>query len=158
MLRDDLQVLLAKVEAATGPDREIDCLIWKIAEPERTIMFDAGKAFGRGPKHSATYGKLSDFPLKNWDDWEAVARHIEAPTLTASIDAALALLERMLPENGKVEQLIGWGVSKLSGNELQFDCFLYIDHGPETRAEGNTAPLAILAALLKALIAAAGAP
>ena len=92
-----LEGLIERCEAAQGPDEHIDCLVWQIAAPDQRVMFDGGKAFGPGPKRAATYGRLADFPLENWSDWHAVRMLIDAPPATSSIDAALALKDRLLP-------------------------------------------------------------
>jgi len=141
--------LLTRVEGLTGPDEQTDCLLWQMAYPDQRVMFDAGKAFGPGKKRPAKYGRLADFPLDGWDDWHGVRLMLGATPLTASIDAALALVERKLP---------GWSVE------------IYIDSGTNGRAAvklsspgtyskdywgwaAPTAPLAIIAALLRALLA-----
>jgi hypothetical protein len=153
----DLDGLLERVKAATGPDRAIDCLIWQMAYPDNTVMFDAGKAFGPGEKRGATYGKLADFPVDGgWEDWEGLARHIGAEPVTASIEAALALVERVLPGScvlvgdykglanpavwgGKYQNAKGW--CSLSPDDEAMSSH---------RAHAETPPLAILAALLAA--------
>lgn len=140
----DLNALLERVRAATGPDRELDCLIWQTAEPDRRVMMDQGKAFGPGPKRPASYGRLADFPMEKWDDWEAIGGWIDAPRLTASIDAALALVERM-----------GLTPHVLHHGRIVWDAGLIVSDHAETEWEGrhNSLPLAILSALLSALIA-----
>lgn len=84
--------LAAKCEAATGPSDELDCLIHRAAYPDKRVMFDHGKAFGPGPKRAASYGRLADFPMIDWDDWHGVAMHIDAKPVTASLDAAMSLV------------------------------------------------------------------
>ena len=147
MDREKLPELLEKVKAATGPDERIDCLLWQVAAPDQRVMLDGGKAFGRGPKRPATYGVLSDFPLTGWDDWHAIAMAINAPPVTRSIDAALSLIERMLP---------GWSLRLNLSEGLRHPSVIMGCSHPVNRSvaiEHHTAPLAIISALLSALIA-----
>jgi hypothetical protein len=111
-----LSELLAKVQAASGPDRELD-----IANTKALVH---GK-FYQTPETAGPY--------------------------TSSIDAALALVERVLP---------GWwyhmAKGRLSPSEPLFACALYppgasdpqLDREPE---EASTQPLAIIKALLTAI-------
>jgi len=113
-----LSDLLARVEAATGPDRELDDAIVE-------LMF--GKSM-----------------LVITEDAGTVWRNHKAPFYTASIDAALALAERVLPDHEiEMFQLFhgnGWGVNFRAK---------HID-----TAYAPTPALALIAAILKALIAA----
>jgi hypothetical protein len=148
-----LEVLIERCEAAQGPDEHIDCLVWQIAAPDQRVMFDGGKAFGPGPKRAATYGRLADFPLENWSDWHAVRMLIDAPPVTSSIDAALALTERLLPglmiECGRYTEADGGPAG----------CFARISNyamgdGPrfeDDHEQAATLPLAIILATLQAL-------
>jgi hypothetical protein len=90
--------LIERVGGLTGADEQTDCLIHQVVYPDQRVMFDGGKAFGPGPKRPATYGRLADFPLENWDDWHGIAMLIGAQPYTKSTDAALALTEKLLPE------------------------------------------------------------
>ena len=122
--------LIARVEAANGPDREID------ADISRTLgLTYRDGAFGIG------YG----------DDWPQAE-------LTASIDAALALVERMLPG----------GFGTLAYFPESSEAVIMVDVSTETpvgnimvatvfgRATARTLPLAILLALLRALASQGG--
>lgn len=141
---DSMEDLLAKVAAAEGPDREIDARIWQAMNPDQQVLFYGGDVRTRRP---AEYGRLADFPLEGFDDWEGIAGHVGAPSLTSSVDAALALVERVLP-----------GVRLRMGYEADADpdegddgpWFARID-GPRFYS-APTLPLAMLRALLSALI------
>lgn len=111
-----LRDLLERIEAATGPDRELDYLI--------------ANSIG-------DWGPVDDpFPL------------------TASIDAALALVEKMLPGclwevNGGDPQALSRPLATIwpaSNNTVQL----------EIKARGNTPQHAILSALIRALLASPG--
>lgn len=123
----ELQSLLERVEKATGPDRElgVDILIgiggWSCSE-DFELSDHEGKVWSRAIS-----------PRKRPNPWE----HMN-PAL--SIDAALALVERVLP---------GWDW-EIELDEHGAAVFLRPDR---VHADGETVPLAILAALLKALIA-----
>ena len=124
--RDDIASLLAKVKAATGPDSDLD------------------RAIINGLGYHAWAGRMSYRDPPMWVDFGS--SHV-----TGSIDAALALVERLLP---------GWGVETMSpaGGEYAA-CNMWLpppNGGPEAlwrRSSGKsvTLPLAILAALLTSL-------
>jgi hypothetical protein len=149
-----LNELLERVKAATGPDREIDG--------------DLAEAFDDAPSHLPRVTDVGRSWLwaefvepDSWETWEA-------PEYTASIDAALALVERVVP---------GW-CWRIGTCHVSDDAWVAPDwndpaHSARLRAElgepvfgtlfdqgadvdrrppGNL-PLAILEALLMALIA-----
>jgi hypothetical protein len=86
--------LLARLEGATSGSRELDCYIHRAVDPGKTVLFDPGDVRERRP---ASYGELRDYPLDGWMDWGGVAGTIGAPRCTTSLDAAVALCERLLP-------------------------------------------------------------
>lgn len=114
-----LETLLERVKSATGPDRELDAL----------IAHTLGQRFIEG------------------DDEENIP--LGLPMFTASIDSALALVERVLP---------GWEWLKKSPSVITLYRPL-TEHEDAAKAwakhfdgKGATIPLAILAACLSALI------
>ena len=122
---EKLRELLERCEAATGPDRELDLHI------SRSLGLLG---------HAA--GLPDEAFLAAWLPACRFGRY------TASLDASIALVERMLP---------GWdwlvSLSELGGREFcavveHWDGDEYVSHRP-------TAPLAILSALLRALISQA---
>jgi hypothetical protein len=125
------------LDAATGPSRELDGDIIAALkmEPDRA---KEGQHWERGGFGSADWhlvGRLGA-STKTW----------HAPKLTASIDTALALVERLLP---------GWrAVLETFGKvKVQSFCTLkHVDVWGSHFGAAPTAPLAILRALVAALI------
>jgi hypothetical protein len=146
--------IIKRLEAATGPDRGLDGII------------------ARDVEHWIPHFDLDGDDLLDWPDmgghWHSpgdpsafrcaiVDGALEPPHYTASIDAALALVERMLPG-------WGWNISCPDKyyNETNFYALVVSDedNGAEEpwdierdvfEASGKTAPLAILLALFRAL-------
>ena len=117
-----LEGLIERVRAATGPDRELSRDIWQALDT---------------PEWKAAYLRAQE-PCGCPHDQavEYAARYLF--DLTASIDAALDLVERLLPGRSVV---VG-----LSSNPSP-----YCGIAPSTLENAPTAPLAILTALLTAL-------
>lgn len=118
----DYGELLAKVKAAVGPDRELDAAVYRaFAEKDADAHW---------------------FTFRNG----VYYTNDTCPPVTASIDGALALVERVLP---------GTHVSLFQYERWQCD-FLMSEDGEwwhdanAPRGDAATAPLAILAALLTA--------
>lgn len=144
----DLQDLLGRVEAATGADRELDRAIWWPVSCLPSGLYMEGDD---GARYADVCVGLSDTP-----DWRHLGLYDDAPFYTASLDAALALCERVLP---------GWTWD--IGSECRFDgVMIYTaivwsadckrDSGEQT---AKTPALALLAAMLKAMVAStAGLP
>lgn len=129
-----LTELRERVLAATGPDREIDGDFAILAGWTFVKMKGDRNPYWRKPGVTEWYMRS------------------DLPNFTASIDAALALVERMLPgcglfflrgedEAGNTAGLYQKGCGSHAAPEHQFE---------ET---ADTPPIAILAALLSALIA-----
>lgn len=146
---EQLQSLLDQVESAEGASRELDARIHHALFPDQTVMFSAGSL---RPKEHASFGDLRDFPIDGWDDYDAVARLFDADQYTSSVDAALALFERVLPGwfdvTGKLRN--GAFIATVSEPVDPGDC-----HDAETAqsSEAPTRALALISAILKALIA-----
>ena len=120
----DIAALLERVRAAKGPDYEIDCEIAQALEFETTFSEDDGSCFVRFQP-----GALIMLPV---------------PSYTASVDAALALVERKLPGAEMKLQINGpdrdWQTACVRVSPLTMLC-----------GECPTLPLAIVSALLQAL-------
>lgn len=132
--RDDIASLLERVKAATGPDRALD---WYVAD-----------ATGHQSFNTSIQGMWPPFMKGSRAD-KAV------PTYTASIDATLALVERMLPGwkwHFWCDGVFGAETPRAILMEPSF-ARLSREDKPYERAQGSgaTPPLAILAALLTSL-------
>lgn len=138
----DLQALLSRLEAAQGADRELDAALWLVFTPGAT----------RRTLHVPHWKK----PYEIDETRDATGRLIVVPAVTASIDAALALVERVLP---------GWDWSvhshpKRQGEPHFQDAWAGVRAPPKGpvsgvlhEANGYTPALALLIALVQAKIA-----
>lgn len=127
--------LLERVEKASGPDRGLDEAL--------------ANAFGWDFQTKSEGGRV-------WTEWKRpegfrlpLGTLADPPFFTASIDAALALVERVLPGAnclGVEKTPHGWD-GYVSRNYVADGHWLHEGH------DRASAPLALLAALLRALIA-----
>lgn len=164
----ELSDLLARVEGATGPDREIDAAVmfdlfakpvgarddggptgylW----PEDNPSWNFGIRFPGKDREwfTAARQKIDGETLTIWrDDAWVLMNSLRIPPLTASVDAAIALVERTLP---------GWrwvvrrAYPEDDGRPLHVSYVEQVD-GENFGAIAPTPALAILAALLRALL------
>lgn len=145
---NDIDEMVVRVGKAHCADRAIDLALhalferpgWTIEKIEYGLM---GDRITWGPVTDSTAG---DWPHEYCGDW---------PRYTASIDAALALVEKVLP---------GWGLNiflcEAEAKQLRPAIVSMFKKGAgqhhaspefEFEASGATIPLAILSALLSAL-------
>lgn len=125
--------LIGRVEKLDGPSREVDARIHYALFPDTEILLDA-KTGRRGP--------LSEMPIEGWADWEAICRHIDAKPVTASLDAVVALVERVRPGSE-------WAIDRK--DELDGTPWFSAVIG-ESLAESRANPaIALLLALLRSL-------
>lgn len=129
----DLAALLVRVEKAEGADRELDTRIWQV------LVFDP---------------KL----LKPGHDWlKTPGLGYSKPAYTASLDAALALCERVLP--GCYWRAAELTPGEIAGMRPPGNQEFWATVGPagaQEQAFGFTPALALIAAMLRALLALAG--
>jgi len=151
--KEGLASLLERVKAATGPDREIDGRIWCMVTPGRRFIGMAvdGQRWGDfepngfNPASGMTAGLVferTDYKGTREDiqrNGGRIQSFPSSPAYTASIDASLALVERLLP---------GWPQQWAEILREAMDS-LWAEHAPKMPLE--RLPLAILAALLSAL-------
>lgn len=141
---EPLKALRERVESAEGPDREIDALL--------VVIFDIRPDWLVGDEGAMYVDTAYIHPVVRWQSacmkrspgnppaWEFA----RIPTYTASLDAALALVERVKP---------GWHfMIEFRGHKGTFNV---VDCEPEESIaigfSHYSAPLALLSALLKSL-------
>lgn len=147
----DVAALLERVRAATGPDRELD--------GEIDAVLRAGLP------------TLPEWSWTNFPVWKHISNgrvcvlhdsgehgvNWSSQRFTASVDAALALVDRVLPDSGPnmlYSYALDWHAS--AHTEISHTAELYLAEGdpPDMtsyQGQAPTLPLAILAALLLAL-------
>lgn len=135
----NLQALLERVEAASGPDRDLDWTMAQAFDPDLAgrvlITYEGSKAAcianGLWPKRKGACWRDALFSV---------------PRYTASLDAAVGLVEKMLPG-------WTWGING-PDPELDGECVgsLWKSTANTIDGDGKTPALALIAALLKALI------
>lgn len=126
------QDLLERVRAATGPDRKLDAAIIKAHDPGSWARFRNWASMPSGAPEDMVERDAARY----------------CPMLTASLDAALALVERLLPN--ACPSITRNVQSETAPEVLAWSAELYLpDSAPE--AFGHTPALALLAALLVAL-------
>ena len=123
-----LSALLERVEACQGPDRALDAAICRLTR------------------------YTSEQPDGTWlDTFEGGYRHtINPPALTASVDAALALIGRVLP--GWLVSIDAFSVKGWQACLLKPDGKFLVAEDLEVYGRAPTPALALCAALLAAMI------
>jgi hypothetical protein len=132
-----LKDLLARVKKAMGADREIDAAVWLETTPGASRW---------ATTFVSSTGLWPDYTIDETRD--ATGRLIIVPPLTSSIDALVALAERVLPENHDWQLCKGGGCTIIYGNTP--DGFDILDTGVQS---APTPALGFLSAILRALIA-----
>ena len=131
-IQPELTALLERVEKASGPDRELDNLLafW----------------FTGAPFWIAEWGE--EYEKRPWLAKELCGEEKDTPPphFTASLDAAIALVERVLPEH-QVEMMTGVG-----GFYPQARIYRLGDEGGPWICPGGPLTIAVLCALLRSLI------
>lgn len=160
-----LPELQARVRAATGADRELDARLAQLDGLNMTFCdFDTGCYHGdcESPGCGEPLG-LHDERRSYPSDWREDER---LPRYTASIDAALALVERLLP--GWTRHITEWPPGMWLDDEekpierpwwdIEFwePNVLYDENNEAPSGDGPTLALALLDALLGAMIAREG--
>ncbi|TAA49054.1 hypothetical protein [Shinella sp. JR1-6] len=127
----DLSSLISRVEKATGPDRELDAMVWLEMTPGATRKFTKVKS------------ETDLWPPYTIDETRAAdGRLIIVPAYTSSIDAAVALAERVLP-GVELEITNLYGVARVT---------LHHETGQFYGSSAiNSLPMALVLATLRAL-------
>jgi hypothetical protein len=137
--------LIARLEALSGPDREVDALLWAFFDG-RTVRYDDGKMLAgnsRPPHDECLLGFID--PGKKARNFTPV---FPAFRVTASLDEAVALAGRLLPRKAwTLGQNVHHRYWLASFNELN------AEGEPTSLAWGqsSTPVPALLAALLRSL-------
>ena len=142
---EKLTELKRRVDAATRPDRELDALLWAMADKRDVeIVSNALYAKHREPPHDVCVLGWID-PGKHRRNFSMAAFSPPIPSYTASIDAALELVGRVLPGKRRVILYTNPAHAEI--------CKIGDWEGEQSADKDFTPPLAILSALLAALIA-----
>lgn len=142
----DYASLIARLERATGADRELDAVAHIAMFPDQPIMTYGGSVGGPEGIRPAAYSTIGVvWPGGRGIEFDPIglAVLIQAPRYTASLDAALALVGEKLPGAGY--ELF----TQIAGKSYRAAVFNTGNVGAD--AEAPTMPLAVLIALLKAL-------
>lgn len=126
----DLEVLLARVEAAAGPDRGLDCDIFCATAESPFVNY------------------YPDCVLASLGGFAARVEIADIDKFTSSIDAAVALCERVLPG------WTAWEIRSRAGKSIFHAEVSRLVNGEEDIEAANSASpaLALLAAILRAKI------
>ena len=150
---NDLLALIERVEKATGPDRDLDAAVFVAVTGAATWSYDDNCHIDALIKSGAYRGDKQlhpDYapnPRVTWRYRIGDADYGEVPSLSASVDAALALLERVLPG-------AFWHMAKgklRAGEPLYAFQLLFGADEVIGEAEHNDLCLAIIAATLRAM-------
>lgn len=144
--------LLARIEAATGPDAAIDMALWWLSLPE-----DTRASFGSYVNKSVAKSG-TDILAQFYDSSKphCIANLAQREKFTASLDAAVSLVNRMLCP-GILDMTVTWDTAQPPADPAAL--IRWYPDGKSGKswfaqtAGAPTAPLAICAVLVKALIA-----
>ena len=141
--------IVERLQAAAGPDRILDATIAR----ESAGLCLHGSWHSEGP--DGDRGRVcDDCGADSWGNRGKTGQRLNdpVPLYTASIDAALSLVERKLPTD--------YHFFELSIGHKRAHCEIHDQriYDPIGTADAPTAPLALLIALLKALEQKATAP
>lgn len=133
----DLTTLIAKLEAATGPDRELDvaiscdidgCVLEKRGNDRKEWLYPVEGDGGR--QDPSAYGQFL------------------SPRFTSSIDDAVALAERVLP--GFVFDYIGQDYISVDNGYKATGWIVEVVNGKRFQGQAQSLPIAIVIAILRA--------
>lgn len=153
----NLPALLARVEKANGPDRELDARLWAEFDDRniKEVAIVGITSIGRELIAKSRRKPHDECVIGGWwgDGSFYTINGDIMPKFTATIDAALGLVELCLP---------GWGIEITAG--MGDGISVTVGHvgpnklydQPEGWGDGPTIPIAVLRALLAALIAKEG--
>ena len=134
-----LSALLERVEACQGPDRELDADLWWVLQHG-----DAERVFNTGALGMPT-ARPATLPIPAGLGRAGVRSY--APAYTASVDAALALIGRVLPGHASAVGTMAFEVAR-----KPWGCIWTPTGAVLKQAEAATPAMALCAALLAAMI------
>ncbi|MAZ17867.1 MAG: hypothetical protein CL535_16250 [Ahrensia sp.] len=135
----DYSDIIDRLEKADGPSRELDSRVWVAANPDDLII-ENDQHHGQGTVQFSGGGFARD-------------RFKLCEMYTASLDAAIALTEKLLPEHGRMHSKGRLAIDEpLYGVKL-YEHELCVGEDPHeiAEAEHDSEPIAILIALFRAL-------
>lgn len=137
---DRVSELLSRVEAASGPDRELDCYLEAFVSRHTA---DGQFHIVEPPTYDQRRFFYNPLPSVDWIGYDLLNI---SPKYTESLDAALALAGRALPEANCI------GFDKTPGEIDAYVSRNCVDAGHwYYGGNGDTPALAVLAALLRAV-------
>lgn len=154
----DLRALIERVEKLDGPSREVDA---RLAVVGGYVVMkgtdERGYSFFQSPVKRGDWAFLSGCKDGIDDAYRALGKCLSTPSFTASLDAAIALCERVLP---------GWfwrvGRTSLFPNGWAYISRMHPDHCTEkdeascSDGKAATPAIALVLATLRALEAQEG--
>lgn len=142
-MTQDIEAIIERLEKAEGPDRELDCFIWCLANGKAPVYIN-------DILNAQYYEKdtLIREPLGHRKDGPFVAREClgepAPPKYTASQDAAIALCKELLP--GRMWEVRGWPTGAIAKVFSEANgCWWEERHKSE--------PIALLIAMCRAYLA-----
>ena len=148
----DILQLIEALEKAEKPSRELDARIHALIYPDQMIMVDGGSVRYKTP---ATYAPIHTLDLSDWKDWEGIAGLFGVGRITASIDASVAFVERVLP-GMLIRTLLNEGNMACKAKLCWMPNGLANEPKIEIEAWHEIEPLALCLAALRALQAKEG--
>ncbi len=146
---DTLRDLERKLNAATGPDRELDCHIWAHFNGYSVEELDNGLIIGtniKPPHETIRFGFIDPGIHRRNFSIEPLSEK-NTPLFTASLDACIALCSEVLPGHA------------LSIGTMGFDpkpdkpwAIIWDPYARQTNTSGPTPALALLIAIVKVLL------
>lgn len=144
---EKLQELAERLARATGPDRNLDTLLWRHLAGDRQLRRLLGEAEGDPKNWTITNYGHGDFTVQPRN--APKQRPYVVPRYTSSIDAALKVAEALGYQIASIEWNKSWSGAKA------VEVTIIEGEGEEEswEAEAATPSLAIFSALTSALIA-----
>ena len=149
-----LEDLIRKLETATGPTKELDRAIARLIGWHRVEPRHARNRHGAWISPDEFLGVMSDGSPVISQSMDGTTMHRDVPDFTASIDAAVALAERVLPGHGRMG-----AKGRCTPQEPLYGYQIYrsdiLDDGAEPaligEAEHESEPICLVLATLRAL-------